>query len=30
MATPRIMSATSISTPTFSWSQVMNEDRFIG
>src|SRR6266566_9097045 len=26
---PRMMSATSISTPTFSWSQVMNFDRFI-
>src|SRR5207247_3350982 len=30
MAMARRMSAMIISTPTLSWSQVMNEDRFIG
>src|SRR3712207_2847951 len=29
MATVRIASATSTSTPTLSWSQVMNVERFI-
>src|SRR5438552_6363262 len=30
MAMARMMSAMIISTPTLSWSQVMNDDRFIG